>query len=269
MGGNTAERQKLVAYLSDSHLALYVRRVLSPRYQVVALNSPEEAEHELLVRVYEGLLVGRTHRDGSSCLGFVRRVRSKCPSVAIILYCAPEPALFDEIVAFSRVGIDALVLRGADDLPATLHRVITNAARQALGRYALSLLEPRLSPQVASIVSLCLMRADEHVSVDEIAHELGVTRKTLATWTAASRSPSPAMLIGWSRLLAAARLLEDPGRSIESIAHTLRFNSASALNNLMRRYVDQTPGEVRRNGAVRIVLQSWMRQLETIRNRQP
>ena len=62
------------------------------------------------------------------------------------------------------------------------------------------------------------------------------------------------MLAAWARLLAAAWLLEDGGRSVEQTAHLLSFESPNALRNLLKRHTGLRPIEVRENGGLRCVL---------------
>ncbi len=255
------ERPRLLAYLAELTSSQHLRRVLQGDYIVVECGSAEEVEHELTGRLYDGLVIGRFHKDGTSCIDFVQRVRRKFPSVAIVLYSMPAPSLFHEIVDFSRAGIDDVVLRDADDMRRVLARTVAMAAEAALARQAMAVLELLLTPNVQRLVRACLEQSDGHIGVASLARALRVTRKTLANWCRDASAPSPEAMVGWSRVLRAARMLEDPGRSIEAVAIAKHFGSASALDNMFRRYLNESPSAVRRRGAVEVVLKRWAEQV--------
>ena len=62
----------------------------------------------------------------------------------------------------------------------------------------------------------------------------------------------------------AARLLEDPGRTIEQVALKLDFASGTALRNMFKRYTGLRTTEVRENGGVRCLLHAFKRELAAV-----
>src|SRR3546814_9586520 len=76
-------------------------------------------------------------------------------------------------------------------------------------------------------VTFCLEQARRAITVPEAAAALGVHRKTLVDRLAAAGFPTPSAMIAWCRLITAARLLEDPGRTVEQVALLLDFPSGS------------------------------------------
>lgn len=59
----------------------------------------------------------------------------------------------------------------------------------------------------------------------------------------------------------AARLLDDPGRTVEQVALMLDFPSGTALRNMFKRYTGLRTSEVRQNGGVRCVLHAFKKEL--------
>jgi hypothetical protein len=55
----------------------------------------------------------------------------------------------------------------------------------------------------------------------------------------------------------AARLLEEPGRTVESVAHQLEFDSPSGLRNTLRRYTGHAPAALRASGGLRCALRAF------------
>lgn len=220
---------------------------------------------ELTALVDAGLaslvVLDRRDRDGTSTLPLVRRIRQDYPSVPVVLYAKVSAESSRDVLEFARAGIDQLILQGVDDLRVLLR----NAMELALDRASAKALLPELAPYVpASVmpfVEYCLEHARRNLTVEEVAYALGVRRKTLADRMSAARFPAPSTVIGWCRLLVAARLLEDPGRSVEQVALQLDFASGTALRNMMKRYTGLRSGEVRENGGVRCVLHAFKRAL--------
>jgi len=62
----------------------------------------------------------------------------------------------------------------------------------------------------------------------------------------------------------AARLLEDPGRTIEQVALKLDFASGTALRNMFKRYTGLRTTEVRENGGARCLLHAFKRELASV-----
>ena len=62
----------------------------------------------------------------------------------------------------------------------------------------------------------------------------------------------------------AARLLDDPGRTIEQVALKLDFPSGAALRNMFKRYTGLRTTEVRENGGVRCLVHTFKRELAAV-----
>jgi transcriptional regulator GlxA family with amidase domain len=77
-----------------------------------------------------------------------------------------------------------------------------------------------------------------------------VNRRTLHSRLRAAGLPAPEQVIGWTRLLLAAALLEASDGSVASIAARLGFSSESALRGMLVRYARFTTRELRRGDGV-------------------
>jgi AraC-like DNA-binding protein len=224
-----------------------------------------ERHSELITLVEQGLataiVLDRRDRDGGSTLPSIRRIRDEFPSIPVVLYCALSPEASREVLEFARAGVDQLVFQDVDDLRTPLRGAVQAAQDIVSAKSLLGDLEPHLSPNVIPFVRYCLEHARRDLTVEEVAGALGVHRKTLVDRLSASSLPSPSSIISWSRLLVAARILEDPGRTVEQAALMLDFPSGSSLRNMMKRYTGLRSGEVRENGGVRCVLHAFKRAL--------
>jgi len=140
------------------------------------------------------------------------------------------------VPALIRAGADEVVLRGSDDMRVAFRRVLLQAASARAASEALTLLRKVVPRAGESVLAYCLAQADRPLTVDEMARDLGVHRKTLCNRAAAAGLPSPSTLISWCRLFHAARLLGESGASVERTALVLGFGSGTALRNMLRRY---------------------------------
>jgi AraC-like DNA-binding protein len=224
-----------------------------------------ERQEELVTLVASGLasivVVDMRDREGVTTLATVRGIREGYPSVPVVLYCALSPETSREVLEFARAGVNDLVLRGVDDLRVTLRTAIAAAQDHCSARFVLGELESLVPPNVVPILQYCLENGRRALTVEDVARALNVHRKTLVDRLSSAGLPSPSAIIAWCRLLVSARLLEDPGRSIEQVALLLDFPSGTSMRNMVKRYTGLKPGEVRENGGMRCVLHAFRREL--------
>lgn len=224
-----------------------------------------DATDELLLLVTNGLagvvVADLRDRTGASTLPTVREIREGFPSVPVVAYCELTPDTSREILALARVGVNDLILRGVSDVGVALRSAIVSAQDHCGAKGVLEALSPLIPASIVPFMNYCLEHARRSLSVAEVATALGVHRKTLVDRLAAANLPTPSAMIAWCRLVLAARLLEDPGRSVEQIALLLDFPSATSLRNMLKRYTGLRPGEIRENGGVHCVLHVMKRTL--------
>lgn len=227
-----------------------------------------ERQGELLALVENDLarvvVVDIRDREGRSMLDLVRHIREDFPSVPVVLYCAISPETSRDVLAFARAGVNDLVLRGVDDLRHTLRSALATAADHCSARLIVEELEPFVPATVMPMLRYCIENGRRSLTVEHVAHALHVHRKTLVDRLGSAHLPTPSALIAWCRLLVAARLLEDPGRSVEQVALLLDFPSGTALRNMTKRYTGLRPSEIRENGGLRCVLHAFKRQLRPV-----
>ncbi|HEX6313364.1 MAG TPA: helix-turn-helix domain-containing protein [Gemmatimonadaceae bacterium] len=228
---------------------------------------------EVLTLVEAGLasLIVVDHRDfdGSPTLPAVRRLHEAYPSVPIVMYLPMSAAVSGAVMEYARAGVSQLVFQGVDDLKPALRSAVDAAIDQASAAALAEQFEPHIPAAVMPFLRYCLEHARRDISVEEVAAAMGVHRKTLVERLRAARLPSPRTMIGWSRLLIASRMLDDPGRTIEQVALKLDFPSGAALRNMFKRYTGLRTSEVRQNGGVRCLVHAFRRELTSASARSP
>ena len=78
--------------------------------------------------------------------------------------------------------------------------------------------------------------------------------------------PPPARIVGWGRILVAARMLEDTTQSTEKVARALNFVSGTSLRNMMRRYTRCGPETLRQRGGFDYALARFIEAIEIEKN---
>ena len=223
---------------------------------------------EVLALVEQGLatIVVLDHRDydGNAALPVVRRLRDEYPSVPIVMYLPMAAVASGAVMDYARAGVSQLVFQGMDDFKTSLRSAIDAALDQVSASALADDLEAVIPSTIVPFLRYCLEHARRNITVEEVAAAMGVHRKTLVDRLKAARLPSPRAMIGWSRLLMAARLLDDPGRTIEQVALKLDFASGTALRNMFKRYTGLRTTEVRENGGVRCLLHAFKRELAAV-----
>jgi len=157
--------------------------------------------------------------------------------VAELLACGASvssPALLN---ALSRTEVDAVAIR------------VWRVAKMQLPETLISILKP------------ALRLAHAPTSIPLLAAAARMHERTLRKYCEGSGILSPQWVIGWARLLLASYYLDEPGRTIQSVAGLLRFPSSVALANQVRRYTTHTPTTLRDAGAVNTVARLIERRL--------
>jgi AraC-like DNA-binding protein len=223
---------------------------------------------EVTAMVEAGLahLVVVDHRDhdGTPTLPLVRRLRDEFPSVPIVMYVPMSAIVSGGLMDYAKAGVSQLVLQGVDDLKASLRSAVNAALDQVSASTLSDEFEPLVPPTIVPFLRYCLEHARRDITVEEVAAAMGVHRKTLVDRLKAARMPSPRAMIGWCRLLVAARMLDDPGRTVEQVALKLDFPSGAALRNMFKRYTGLRTTEVRENGGVHCLIHALKRELAAV-----
>jgi AraC-like DNA-binding protein len=255
-GGASLTRPTVVAAVRDPEWRGHVSVSLAGWASLTVIDDPREfpvaaARYEIDIALW--------HLDSGDdvdhdCVRAVRCLRRTSPGVVLIVYCAVSHAIAPLLLAAGRVGADRVLVRGSSSLPIGLHEALASDESRRYARVVIGALGlPVGSASTALARSLEYARVGPF-TVEWLAHDLGVSRQTLASWLRDAELPVPERLIGWSRVLMVVRLLEDTERPINAIARTLQFSSVSDLRHLVGRYTGCTPTQLRGGGGVTAAL---------------
>jgi AraC-like DNA-binding protein len=189
-------------------------------------------------------------------------VRHDFPDVYVIAYGEVGRTPSSAIAALIRSGAHDMLLYPHDDSRSIIQTLLRTANRTNVAAQVYDAISDALDPSARPLMRLYLNGAEGPVPVTEAAVQLGVHRKTLRNRMDAVGLPVPTDLRAWCRLFLAARLLEEPGRTVESVALELDFSSGSALRNLLRRRTALAPYELRAAGGLPYLLKLFLEDCE-------
>ena len=178
----------------------------------------------------------------------VRLLHADYPRVPILLYVELTPQSARDILAATQAGVSEIIIAGVDDLNDKLGQRLAAARSAALTSQVMSQVADIVPRSSARLLEYLLGNARRAPTISATAQALGVHRKTLALRCARAGMPTPSALSSWARLMLAAQRLEEPGRTTERAALEAGFESGSAFRNMLRRYTDLSPSEVREQG---------------------
>jgi AraC-like DNA-binding protein len=181
----------------------------------------------------------------------LRALLSEFPSLAVLAALEVRPDRFDDLRTLGRWGVVQVISIDHDDTPFS----ISQRLRGARGRPLRALLEEVLPPETSGRARAILEAATDVVTVGDhgrdLATSLHLSRRTLLRWCQRAGLPAPRRLLAWMRILLACELLDDPGRTVLSVAHTCGYSSDSGLRRITQKFLGSSPTDLREQGAFR------------------
>ena len=178
----------------------------------------------------------------------IERLHVLFPSLRLILYTIMIPQLAPVLLTLGQCGIRQVVLRGVDDHPERLRKLVEEEAMNAASNRLVEQLTPALAPlpsELRWVLEDAVRSAGAVQTIQQIAARARVDRGTCARWFARAGLPSPRHILAAARVLYAHRLLKDPGFTIEDVAKRLGYAQAKTLQQHARSYLGLTAGEMR------------------------
>lgn len=255
----------VAALVLGRHARARIHGALASRFTVRFCDHREElaalATHPAIVAV----IVEPHDGAGLSLAPLLERLRDGVPTLPLIAYVCWTAIPPADVLELVRAGVHDLVRAGVDDSEVALRAAIAGAAVACLASEVRREVGILAGADARPVVDWVLGHSHQRPDIDGIARALGVSRRTIARRLASAGLPPAGELAGWCRLLLAARLMEDPLRTLESIALALDFGSGAGLRNMLQRYTGLGPREVRENGGMRCVLHLLRRRVSANR----
>ncbi|MDF1503214.1 helix-turn-helix domain-containing protein [Roseisolibacter sp. H3M3-2] len=190
------------------------------------------------------------------------RAFPRTPLVALL--GDPDPGAPQLLLALGRVGVRCLVDARHADGWAALRTLLGDDPLRQVARDAIARLEPAVAGAgegCARFFRAVFDPAPEAVTVRTLARRLGVAPTTLMSRFARAGLPSPKRYLAFARLVRAARLLENRGATLSSVADRLDYSSAQSFGRHVRLLLDVSAAEFRRDYDADAMLARFGREL--------
>lgn len=198
---------------------------------------------------------------GDSDTGEMRGFLSRFSWLPVVAVVRPGPEALELLRTLGRWGVSEVIVEGVEDTPAG----IAKAIRFAQGKLLQGLIEEMLPPYLPGRVRRLLFASAEAISVGghspDLAAILGVTETTVIRRCESLRLPPPRRLLAWMRVLLAARLLEEAGRTSQSVAYACGYATEAGLRRVMQNFLGLGITELRRRGALRTASAAFLAEL--------
>ncbi|MDP9348697.1 MAG: helix-turn-helix domain-containing protein [Gemmatimonadota bacterium] len=179
----------------------------------------------------------------------LRSLLGEFPSTPIFAALEVTPERYDDLRTLGKWGVVQVISLVHDDSQAALMRRF----RMSHGGALRALLEEILPPDTPGRARAIVNAAAEVVAVGghgrDLAKALYLSRRTLLRWCERAELPPPRKLLAWMRILLAAELLDDPGRTVLSVAHACGYSSDSGLRRVTQKFLGTSPTTLRERGA--------------------
>lgn len=257
-----ANEPRVVTAGLSRHQHAYLSDGLRKRAEIHSYDSFTDVEKLVsALEPFDVVVLAPVDRQGRDAVRTVELLVGAWPGAAIVIFCPSSAGNAPPLRSLVLAGAHQIVFEGVANTAATLATAIETARRESAAEQVLARLQPLVPPALHSLIHAVLANP-AMTSVNAIAAQLGVHRKTLVNRSQRESFISPAELIAWTRLAMVGYQLEKSGMTIEAIAHQLEFPSHTSLRNLIKRYTGCTASQIREGaglGAVIAALQARLR----------
>lgn len=189
------------------------------------------------------------------------------PSATVIAALNVRRRDFRKVHTMCAWGVADIICLGEDDTAESIGHMLLSIS----GFRLQSLLDAPLPSHMPGRARSILLVAADMVSAggqaEDLARALGVNRRTLLRWCEQAGLPPPRRLMAWMRILLAAEMLDEPGRTVGSIAFACGYASDTALRTALQMQLGKAPKVLRREGAFAAASEAFGRELRQVQSR--
>jgi D-alanyl-D-alanine carboxypeptidase/D-alanyl-D-alanine-endopeptidase (penicillin-binding protein 4) len=215
---------------------------------VVVVRSTWESLHRALARdAYDLCLVDADHPDRAGACRHIAELRDGYPGMAIVACVEKGDDIgYYDLGGLGIAGVMACRAQPAARIRAEIDRALATARADRIARS----LEGRFASPGPDAVGWAVEHAGPDTSVEKLASALGHTPRSLRQALVDAGLPAPTRVLLWGRLLLAGARLGRDGRTVEDVAFSLGYSTATSLARAMKKQTGLTPGEVSEEGGM-------------------
>ena len=176
----------------------------------------------------------------------LREILWRRPSLPVIAAMVLEADRAPDAAFLFDWGISDILDLGLETSPKAVWQRLRGSRARPLKKRVEDLLSTYVSEYARNVIRASCEVACEAGGAPELAQAFGVEPRTVAAWCAREGLPSPRRLLAWMRVMLAAMLLEEPGRSVVNAARGAGYATDHALRRAMRELAGGDPATVER-----------------------
>lgn len=186
------------------------------------------------------------------------RLLGELPSTRVLALVDGRTVGMSRILELGQLGVAEILDTDAELTPRAIRARLDQVPPDAFR----SLLDVSDLQHLAGRGRLLIERAAEVAArggyPKDLAAAMGMGTATLRRWMHDAGLPPPRDLFRWLRVLLAASLLDDPGRTVQDAAMGSGYSDASGLRRAMNAVTRRPPSELRDEGAYQSTLRSFL-----------
>lgn len=184
------------------------------------------------------------------------------PSARVVAALDLSSAPVEDVLEMGRLGVREVVGRAPMDVRAAVQRIQVLAQPALVARIDRAC-EGRVEPGVRALIRTAAELVGAGARTGTLAGRLYVTERTLLRACTRMGIPGPQQLMGWTKVLHAVALLDDPGRRVRDAASACGFASDRSLRRALRRHLGCRVDDLRRGGAFPRAVRRFVRCMRT------
>lgn len=253
---------RLALLQPDARTGARLSSALEGAHRLAVCESWGELERVLASGTVEGCVLDADHPAPREALDRIKSLRKAHPELTLVGYTDRDAPL--DYYRMGAAGLDGFV-SGADRAMAT-RNAIDEALATHRGQATERALGPHLPAPAPAVVGWGVVRSGSAATTEGLAEALGISLQALRKRLRQEDLPTPAALLLWGRLVAAAARLHLDGGTVEDAAFALGYQAAPSLARAIRDRTGATPRELAEAGPD-LVLSALVAQVTGVRTR--
>jgi D-alanyl-D-alanine carboxypeptidase/D-alanyl-D-alanine-endopeptidase (penicillin-binding protein 4) len=231
---------------ADARAVARLVAALGPHHELALCSSWDALSRVLDRSSFDGCLVDVDSPSRAEARANIEQLRERHPATAIIACVeAGYPLAYYDLGGLGVAGI-LPVDRKLPAIRGLVDQALATARADGIARA----LEKRFGAPGPEAVAWAVEHAGPDTSVEKLAAALGHTPRSLHKALDEVGLPAPTRVLLWGRLLLAGARLGRDGRTVEDVAFSLGYATATSLARAMKSQTGLTPKEVSEAGGM-------------------
>jgi AraC-like DNA-binding protein len=183
------------------------------------------------------------------------------PSATVVAAMEMAAQRWDHVRCLGAWGVSQIIALDEEVTPAALRQRLGSLRGGALRMTLDGHLPPTLTYRARSVILQAAEVAASGGGATGLCAALHVSLRTLLRWCVDEGLPPPRRLLAWMRLLLAAALLEDPGRTVLGVAFASGYYSDNTMRRALKQLLGSSPTRLRQEGALACAIRGFLTEI--------